>query len=382
MFILLVSELAKTMHIQPEDLVEFADAALAADYTRLRKVGQRIAKTLEQFDDETARRLRLSLNRKGVPLRASGYSEALPLDSKSRLPLVEELPWPNSPVFLDSSGKEQFSEFLTDVANHELLASKGIASRLVLMLSGPPGTGKTLLAGHIAAQLGRKLYVARLDSVISSMLGDTAKNIRSIFEFVAGKHAVLFLDELDAVAKMRDDRHELGELKRVVNTVIQGLDSLDESSIVVAATNHAQMLDNAIWRRFPYKIEFGFPDFDLRNALWSHFLNAEEEQFQQVAVLARMSNGMSGAEIEQLALAARRRSILDSNPLDMESLGSAVLNKLVDHRGDASTRSSDSKRRLAHYLVKECCLAQSEAARFLGVSRQAVSTYLRVTKDA
>lgn len=370
------------MHVAPEDLMEFADAALAADYTRLRKVGQRIAKTLDASDPETARRLRLSLNRKGVPLRASGYSEALPLDGKSRLPLVEELPWPSSPVFLDSSGKEQFSEFLTDVANHDLLASKGISSRLALMLSGPPGTGKTLLAGHIAAQLGRKLYVARLDSVISSMLGDTAKNIRSIFDFVAGKHAVLFLDELDAVAKMRDDRHELGELKRVVNTVIQGLDSLDESAIVVAATNHAQMLDKAIWRRFPYKIEFGLPDLDLRQALWSHFLSAPGEQDQQISVLARMSNGISGAEIEQYALAARRRSVLDSSPLDMASLGGELLNKQIDHRGDASTRSSDLKRRLAHYLVNECGLAQSEAARFLGVSRQAVSAYLKTTTDA
>lgn len=370
------------MHVAPEDLMEFADAALAADYTRLRKVGQRIAKTLDASDPETARRLRLSLNRKGVPLRASGYSEALPLDGKSRLPLVEELPWPSSPVFLDSSGKEQFSEFLTDVANHDLLASKGISSRLALMLSGPPGTGKTLLAGHIAAQLGRKLYVARLDSVISSMLGDTAKNIRSIFDFVAGKHAVLFLDELDAVAKMRDDRHELGELKRVVNTVIQGLDSLDESAIVVAATNHAQMLDKAIWRRFPYKIEFGLPDLDLRQALWSHFLSAPGEQDQQISVLARMSNGISGAEIEQYALAARRRSVLDSSPLDMASLGGELLNKQIDHRGDASTRSSDLKRRLAHYLVNECGLGQSEAARFLGVSRQAVSAYLKTTTDA
>ncbi|WP_205954864.1 AAA family ATPase [Pseudoxanthomonas winnipegensis] len=304
------------------------------------------------------------------------------MDGKSRLPLVEELPWPNSPVFLDSSGKEQFSEFLTDVANHELLASKGISSRLALMLSGPPGTGKTLLAGHVAAQLGRKLYVARLDSVISSMLGDTAKNIRSIFDFVAGKHAVLFLDELDAVAKMRDDRHELGELKRVVNTVIQGLDSLDESAIVVAATNHAQMLDKAIWRRFPYKIEFGHPDLELRQALWSHFLGESDEQDQHVSVLARMSNGMSGAEIEQHALAARRRSVLDSSPLDMAVLGGALLNKKIYTGSDASTRSSDLKRRLANYLVNECGLAQSEVARFLGVSRQAVSAYFKATTDA
>lgn len=370
------------MPLRSEDILEFADAALAADYTRLRKVGHRIVKTLEIDDPEVARRLRISLSRRGVPLRASGYSETLPVDSKSRLPLVEEVSWPNSPVFLDAPDKGQLNEFLADVVNHDLLASKGIASRLALMLSGPPGTGKTLLAGHVASQLGRKLYIARLDSVISSMLGDTAKNIRSIFEFAADKHAVLFLDELDAVAKMRDDRHELGELKRVVNTVIQGIDSLDDSTIVIAATNHAQILDKAIWRRFPYKIEFGLPDFDLRHALWGHFLDFGDAQVEVTSVLARLSKGMSGAEIEQFALAARRRSVLDDAPLDLAQLGASILGRNPDQCNESASRPSDLKRRLAQHLVVHCDLAQSEVARFLGVSRQAVSAYLKATSDA
>src|SRR5579863_3140015 len=129
-----------------------------------------------------------------------------------------------------------------------------------MLIAGPPGTGKTLLAGHIAAQLNRPLYTVRLDSVISSLLGDTAKNIRSFFDFVPIRGGILFLDEMDAIAKLRDDRQELGELKRVVNTVIQGLDSLDDHAVVIAATNHPQLLDSAIWRRFPYKIELGAPN--------------------------------------------------------------------------------------------------------------------------
>src|SRR5208282_1702746 len=98
--------------------------------------------------------------------------------------------------------------------NVELLSSKGISNRLCVLIAGPPGTGKTLLAGHIAAQLGRPLYTVRLDSVISSLLGDTAKNIRSFFDFVPSREGVLFLDEMDAIEKLRDDRQELGELKR------------------------------------------------------------------------------------------------------------------------------------------------------------------------
>jgi len=366
------------MHLPSADLIDFAEAALAADYSRLRKAGQRLAKTLEIDDPEGARRLRLTLGRKGVPLQTSGFTEMLPVDGKSRLPLVEEHQWPTSPVLLDERAQRQFAHFLTDVTHFDDLAAKGVASRLCLMLSGPPGTGKTLLAGHIAAQLGRKLYVARLDSMISSMLGDTAKNIRSVFDFVAGKHAVLFLDEMDAIAKMRDDRHELGELKRVVNTVIQGIDSLDERAIVVAATNHAQMLDKAIWRRFPYKIELGAPDLDLRTALWSHFL-ADDSSEPRAQALAYLSDGLSGAEIEQEALAARRQAIVQGHSLDLIGLATSVLS----HRPTESAgrppyaTAADAKRAIARALVLDHGIAQADAARLLGVTRQSISGYVK-----
>ena len=186
--------------------------------------------------------------------------EAVPIDAKSRQPLVEEQDWPSGPIFLDEAAHNTLGAFLTDVRHAHELSAKGLASNLCMLLSGPPGTGKSLLASHVAAQLDRPFYVARLDSVISSLLGDTAKNIRNVFDFVPRHDAVLLLDEMDAIAKLRDDRHELGELKRVVNTVIQGLDSLEETTVVVAATNHPHLLDSAIWRRFPYKIEMQLPN--------------------------------------------------------------------------------------------------------------------------
>jgi SpoVK/Ycf46/Vps4 family AAA+-type ATPase len=173
-----------------------------------------------------------------------------------------------------------------------------------------------LLAGHIAAQLKRPFLVARLDSLISSRLGETAKNIRQIFEFAPAAGGVLFLDELDAIAKMRDDRHELGELKRVVNTVIQGLDSLDDRAVVIAATNHPQLLDPAIWRRFPYRCDIALPNDSARTALWLQFLyEGREDKAEKASVLGRMSAGLSGADIENLALAARRFAVLGDTEL-------------------------------------------------------------------
>ncbi|WP_024905765.1 AAA family ATPase [Robbsia andropogonis] len=370
------------MSLPVTNLIEFAEAALAADYSRLRKVGQQLVHEIATTDADGARRFRLALNRKGVPLQAAGFTEMLPVDGKSRLPLVEEHPWPTEPVFLDEVGREQFGAFIADVTNFELLVTKGVASNLSLMLSGPPGVGKTLLAGHVAAQLGRKLYVVRLDSVISSMLGDTAKNIRSIFDFVAGKNSVLFLDELDAVAKMRDDRNELGELKRVVNTVIQGIDSLDDSAVVIAATNHAQMLDKAIWRRFPYKIEFGLPDQDLRQALWQHFLGGDDEWQGASFMLALLSDEMTGAEIEQHAFSARRSAIHKAEPLDVVKLALAVIDKRAEHGREKATQSRDSKRRLVNFLTSQHGISQADIARFLGVSRQAVSNYLKASAHA
>lgn len=209
------------MSIDPKHLVELTDAALAADYTRVRRAANALARELEGAGDEAAaKELRAIVKKRGVPLRGSGYMETLPVNSKSRLPLIEEQVWPSNPIFLNEDALRTFQDFLSDVENVDALSSKGLSTRLGMMLSGPPGTGKTLLAGHVASRLNRPFYIVQLNSVISSLLGDTAKNIRTVFDFVPTKNAVLFLDEMDAIAKLRDDRHELGELKRVVNTVI------------------------------------------------------------------------------------------------------------------------------------------------------------------
>lgn len=353
---------------------------MAADYDRIRQLGRRLCTDMATRDTEGARMLRQVLGRKGVPLRAAGYTEALPVDNKSRLPLLEVHETPDVPIFLDEHGQSAFKAFLADATHFDKLVAQGIASRLALMLSGPPGTGKTLMAGHIAAQLGRKFYVVRLDSVISSLLGDTAKNIRSIFDFVAGKNAVLFLDELDAIAKMRDDRNELGELKRVVNTVIQGIDSLEPSAIVIGATNHAQMLDTAIWRRFPYKIAFGPPHRDLRQALWFHFLGDDPAYEVASRMLALLSEGLNGADIQEAALAARRHAAHKDEQVDMWSLACSTLLR-EGNLVAAGTIPPNVKRRLIETLAHEHRVSQADIARFLGVTRQAISPYLKLAED-
>lgn len=367
------------MSVPAEDVIELVDAALAADYTRVRRVSTKIARALTSGDVKAADRLRSLIRRRGVPLRASGYAEALPVDMKSRLPLIEEQAWPTIPVFLNSPNRDIVKDFLADAQHVELLSSKGIATRLCMLIAGPPGTGKSLLAGHLAAQLGRPLYTVRLDSVISSLLGDTAKNIRSLFDFVPTNNGVLFLDEMDAIAKLRDDRQELGELKRVVNTVIQGLDSIDDRAVVIAATNHPQLLDTAIWRRFPYKIELSPPDESVRTDLWRFFLFEEDATSTFPSLLASASEGLSGADIQTIALSARRQAVLEKHPVDTGAVAWAAYEASVGRptpppRGHLT---SDQKRMLAIGLVREKKVSQSDVARLINVTRQAVSGYLK-----
>ncbi|EGI6065972.1 AAA family ATPase [Salmonella enterica] len=367
------------MNIDNEDIVALIEASLDANYSEVRSVSNRIAKSISEYDLDMAKKIKSILRRKGVPLRSSGYIESIPVDPKSRMPLVEEVQWPVSPLFLDKNEQDVFNAFIESVNHQHKLIENGLSSRLSLLLSGPPGTGKTLVAGHIAAQLNKPLYVVRLDSVISSLLGDTAKNLRQIFDFVPSKNGVLFLDEVDAVAKLRDDTHEVGELKRVVNTLIQGLDSLDDNAVVIAATNHSGLLDPAIWRRFPFKIKFGMPNLDVRSVLWDHFLFQDKGDPSTNKVLASISEGLSGADIENISLAARRKSVLGNTEINIPSVIQAVMESDNDNTAlpTISGLSIVQKKRIVEILHHTHKFSQADIARFLNVSRQTVSSYLK-----
>ena len=373
------------MQVDTSALFEIFHAALDADYTRLRRVGNRVARSLAaEGDTAGAKALQAMLRRRGVPLQASGYAESLPRDATSQLPLVEEAAWASVPVLLDESAGFVIEHFLEDARNVELLTAQGVESRLGLLLHGAPGTGKSLLASHIAAQLGVPLYVVRLDSLISSRLGDTAKNIRNVFNFAPAGRAVLFLDEIDAVAKVRDDRNELGELKRVVNTVLQGLDSLEDDTVVVAATNHPHLLDPAIWRRFPYKIELGLPSASVRTDMWTHFLFRDDPlRHAEATILGSLSEGLSGADIENISMAVRRRGILEGEDPPIAQVILAVMSSRPGAPNLLNRRalSHEDKRALTVLLHERSGLEVTNIAKIVGVSRQMAHRYLKEHSD-
>jgi AAA+ superfamily predicted ATPase len=209
-------------------------------------------------------------------------------------------------------GQDQWdivNEFLSIAKSYALADVNDLTASLSFLMYGPPGTGKSRLARYIAQELGLELYVARLDGLISSFLGSTSKNIRALFDFAARTPCVLFLDEFDAIAKLRGDSQELGELKRVVNSFIQNLDTLGNQSIVIAATNHQELLDSAIWRRFSYRLALDFPVADLRRKMWIEFSEEFHLTAREIELLVDLSEGFSGSDIRDVCIRLHRRRI-------------------------------------------------------------------------
>lgn len=153
-------------------------------------------------------------------------------------------------IVLSPGNRAAVEEFLREHHRREVLLAHGLRPSERLLLCGPPGCGKTLTAEVIACEMNRPLAVVRADSVVSSFLGETAANLRKVFDFASASPTVTLFDEFDAVGKEREDKTEHGESRRVVNAVLQMLDTYSGNSVIVAATNHEGMLDRAIWRRF------------------------------------------------------------------------------------------------------------------------------------
>ena len=193
----------------------------------------------------------------------------------------------------------------------EVLKAHGLRPSDRVLLCGPPGCGKTLTAEAIASDLGRPLAVVRTDSVVSSFLGETAANLRKVFDFAAASPMVVLFDEFDAVGKERDDASEHGELRRVVNAVLQMLDSYDGRSLIAAATNHEGMLDSAVWRRFEEVLFLKPPTAAELRRLLAVKLRGVRREFEIGEVVDRgWFKGAAHADVERIVRRAVKEMVL------------------------------------------------------------------------
>lgn len=228
-------------------------------------------------------------------------------------------------VILNTDAKNSVATLFREWEDRESLMRHGLNPVNKILLYGAPGTGKTRLAHAIANKLNFPLVLVRLDELVSSYLGRTGQNIREIFDIAKQKSVVLFLDEIDTVAKHRADEKELGELKRVVTVLLQNIDLFPAHSVVIGATNHEEILDKAIWRRFPLKIKLDLPNTQSRELLLMEFLK-EIPSNVNLGFIVKITENLSGSEIYDLVQYGLKSFIISKRPhLETSDLVSGFL---------------------------------------------------------
>jgi AAA+ superfamily predicted ATPase len=201
-----------------------------------------------------------------------------------------------------------------------------------------------------------------LSAVMSSFLGRTGNNVRYVLDYAKSVQCILLLDEFDAVAKRRDDATEIGELKRLVTVLLQEIDEWPSSGLLIAATNHPDLLDPAVWRRFELKVEFSLPDRDEAKVALRQWIPTTTEK--TLDMLALLFENHSFSEIERRILLARRAAAMANEPVETH------LKTLV--AGVADSLSGKIRRELAVKLVNSGTLSQREAHDLTGVSRDTI----------
>lgn len=240
------------------------------------------------------------------------YLHLLPKDKDSNLPLFDIKPtkYLLEDLVLDPLTEGTLKELIQEYEKKEILSAFSLEPRKKILFCGPPGCGKTISAQAIAGELDLPLLYTRFDSIVSSYLGETALNLRKIFDFTSKGTWILFFDEFDAISKQRDSVDEHGELKRVVNSFLQMLDNYEGDSIIIAATNHQQLLDNAVWRRFDEVIFFDKPTPDEIPKLLIKNLKRYPTNNIDYIKMSEKLTGNSHSDIERLCLNVIRKAIL------------------------------------------------------------------------
>ncbi|MGJ3261936.1 MAG: AAA family ATPase [Salinarimonas sp.] len=246
---------------------------------------------------------RLSRSRADMPGETLTPKTQLPVDRETAALLVEVI-FPHdlstAPPLFNRTIAEAIQSVIEEWRNFADLKEMDVQPSRTCLIYGAPGTGKTRLALWIANQLEMPVVLARIDGLVSSFLGTTSRNIGSLFAFANRYRCILLLDEFDAVAKLRDDPQEVGEIKRVVNSLLQNLDSRRDLGITIGVTNHQNLLDPAVWRRFEIQLEIPKPDFEVRVEIARSFMPPYQAPEKHLRLLAWFTEGATGAEIEAL----------------------------------------------------------------------------------
>jgi len=244
-----------------------------------------------------------------------------------------------SDMVLDAQMAEQLGRVMKEQKHHSRIREHGLSPRRKLLLVGPPGTGKTMTASVLAGELGIPLFSVRLDALITKFMGETAAKLRQIFDAINDVRGVYFFDEFDAIGSQRGLANDVGEIRRVLNSFLQMIESDQSHSLIVAATNHVEILDYALFRRFDDVIEYRLPSAPQATKLIQSRLGKfAPKSFPLKAITAR-AEGLSYAEIRR----AVDESIKEAVMHDEERVKADVLTRAFDERRKFSLRMNNKK---------------------------------------
>lgn len=331
-------------HIGRDDGQFFSVAMQVAAHEA--KLGHgKLAEELRAIID--AGKTRLSQNGTGkiVPIAGGGSSASKPRSELASLLTVSHPANRVSDMVLDVQSARQLQRIIKEQRMLARIREHGLSPRRKLLLVGPPGTGKTMTAAALAGELGIPLFLVRLDSLITKFMGETATKLRQVFDAIADLRGVYFFDEFDAIGSQRGNANDVGEIRRVLNSFLQMIEHDQSNSLIVAATNHPEILDNALFRRFDDVIEYHLPTQEQALELIRSRLGSfAPKPFRKDSLLAH-SEGLSYAEICR----AVDESIKDSIMHDQTKVQNAALALALEERRLISAKLTQNNMRTANH---------------------------------
>ena len=293
-------------------ILSLVKASRQGDDRQVRKAVEALAA------EERAKNHTIFADRLLAQLRNDGggrFKQAAPLAKRFATgPLVAEIVPTRciEELILPGEAEETVRELVAEQHRADLLRSYNLEPRNRVLLVGTPGNGKTTLAETIAHALNVPMLVVRYEAVIGSYLGETAQRISRLFEHAGSRRCVLFFDEFDSVGKERGDLHETGEIKRVVSSLLLQIDALPSYVVAVAATNHPELLDRAVWRRFQIRLELPAPSIEQIEAWFRDFVKRHGMRLGvSPRRLATRLSGVSFAEVEDFGLDVLRNIVME-----------------------------------------------------------------------
>jgi SpoVK/Ycf46/Vps4 family AAA+-type ATPase len=354
-------------HDNEEEVVQIARLALAGRPQDVQTYIRSLIRRYQGEAPEVAAQL-TELLRQAPTRQSPVHREAtapVPVDLESRLQLlrIEDTPALEVEPIWESGVKRALDQIVSERRRDEELFKQGLSPTRSIIFTGPPGVGKTLAARWIARELDCPLLTLDLSAVMSSFLGRTGTNVRHVLDYAKSVNGLLLLDELDSIAKRRDDTTDVGELKRLVTVLLQEIDDWPATGLLIAATNHSDLLDRAVWRRFEMRVEFPMPtEASVRRAVET-FLGPNKAPAAWSEVLAVTLRGLSFSDIEREVMQARRAAVTRDIPLK-DALG-----QVVQHRIEPLPRRERGQ--IAMWLT-EAGISQRQVHELTGVSRDTI----------